>query len=200
VSNYVQIANLAASLIGTEARVTSPDDDRTLPRAVKAVWDIERRATIRDGEWNFACRREALPALAGLVSYPFGYAYQLPAEALRLLEVLNSSARESYAIEGRQIYANTGPPLYVRFLVDEPNESFWDEQFCDAFAARLAWTIGRRIAGSAYDMATGFSLYKDKLAAAKSADARESPPMQQEEVGWIIARTGNAFYDPLKMG
>jgi hypothetical protein len=199
-SNYVQIANLAASHIGTDARMVSPQDDRTYPRAVAAVWDEQRRATIRDGEWNFAAARAQLPALSEVVSYPFTVAYQMPAEALRLLEVLNDDARSSYKLEGRQILCDTLPPLYIRYAQDITDETLWDEQFCDAFAARLAWTLGHKIAGSAYDMTSGYALYKDKLNAAKSVDGRENPPLYQEESEWIVARLQAIPYNPLKWG
>ena len=62
--SYVQVANLAAASIGTETRLTDPSDNRTFARAVAAVWDMERRAALRDGGWNFAMRRRERNHLA----------------------------------------------------------------------------------------------------------------------------------------
>lgn len=193
-ASYVQIANLAAELIGTDARLTSPDDDRVLARNVKAVWDLQRRATIGDGSWNFATRRDALPALADAVPYPFSYAYQLPSDALRLLEVLNDTARDSYQLEGGKILCDTEAPLYVRCLVDIAEPGLWDDGFADAFAKRIAFTIGKRIAGSTYDATMGWRLYQDAINDSKAQDARENPPIQQEESSWIEARLGGRWY------
>lgn len=187
-ANYVQIANLTGAFIGTESHITDPNDDRTLARTIKSVWDIERRAVIRDGEWNFACARAELPALAGVVAYPYAYAFQLPPGCLRVLEVLNSSSRETYNLEGDTILASTTPPLYLRYLVDVENPSLWDDSFAEAFAARLAWAIGERIAGSAYNVGNGWDFYQQMLGKAKGTDARENPPMVQEESEWITAR------------
>ena len=88
--SIVEVANLAAVRMGTAGRIMSLDDDRTVARTLKAVWDIERRATIRDGSWNFAARRAALASVVdpAAVIYPWTYGFQIPAECLRLLEVL----------------------------------------------------------------------------------------------------------------
>src|SRR4051812_21577752 len=91
-ATITQVANLAAVRIGTEARVTALDDNSSLARTLAAVWDIERRAAIRDGAFNFAKRRWALAArvlAAGETIYPWSYAYPLPAACLRFLEALN---------------------------------------------------------------------------------------------------------------
>lgn len=187
-ANKTQIYNLAGSLIGTESHITDPDDDRPLARAITAVWELERRAAIRDGEWNFAVRRVGLPALVGAVAYPWGYAYQKPAGCLRILEILNGSARDAYQVEGETILADSGPPLYLRFLADVPNEGLWDEGFAETFAARLAWAVGEKIAGSAYNKGEGWTFYQTMLGRAKGTDARENPPVEQEESDWILAR------------
>jgi hypothetical protein len=199
-SNYVEIANLAATFIGTTARLVSPDDNTVLARRVKAVWDLQRRSTIRDGEWNFACARASLPSLAEVAPYPFTYVFALPAGTLRLLEVLDSEARDNYRLEGGAVIggvATSGPrilanlvPINVRYLVDVPDMTLWDEQFAEAFAARIAWAIGKPIAGSAYSTTEGWNLYQAKCSAAKSVDARENPPLDQEESGWVLARWG----------
>lgn len=192
-ASYVQIANLAGELIGTDARLTSPDDDRVLARNVKAVWDLQRRATIGDGAWNFATKRAGLPALADAVPYPYSYAYQLPADSLRLLEVLNDTARDNYQLEGGKILCDTAAPLYIRYLTDVTEPALWDDGFADAFAKRIAFMIGKRIAGSAYDTTTGWRIYQEALNGSKAQDARENPPIEQEESSWIEARLGGRY-------
>jgi len=195
-SSYVAVANLAATKIGSEARITSPDDDRLVARTIKAVWDIERRAAIRDGAWNFAMRRAELAAesLSGGVPYPWTYSFPLPAESVRLIEVLNLSSRADYQLEGNSILCDAAGPLYIRFMVDEPEPALWDELFVEAFACRIAITIGARIAGTNFNQIAAERAYADALSRAKRVDARENPPFEQEESDWIIARmTGGSF-------
>ncbi len=199
-ANYVQIANLAAVEIGTEARITDPNEDKVLARNVKAVWDLQRRAAIREGSWNFAARRAALPALAEEVGYPFTYVYQLPADCLRLIEVLDASARTDYQLEGGKILCNISGPLYIRYAVDVADQAAFDEAFADAFAKRIAWTIGHKIAGSTFDKGAAERRYWAAIMAAKRVDAMENPPIEQEESSWIEARWGGQISDPLRMG
>jgi hypothetical protein len=193
-SNFVEIANSAATWIGTQGGIVDPDDNRLLARTVRQVWDLQRRSTLRDGEWNFACGREGLPALAGTPPYGFSYWYQMPALSLRLLELVDDP-RADYRLEGGKILTDSGAPLQIRYIKDVVEPAQWDETFADAFAKRIAWHIGRRIAGSAYDMVTGERIYRAAIGAAKSVDGRENPPIEQEESSWVTARFGGSSVD-----
>lgn len=183
------IANMAAARIGEEMRITSLDDDRNVARTLKAAWDIERQASIRDGAWNFAVRRDDLAAVVdpALVVYPWKYGFELPASCMRLLEVLDA-ARDDYALEGRIILANTAGPLYIRYLVDVQEPALWDASFTHAFALRLAWRCGRRLAGSAFDQDQCWAEYRKALSDARRVDARENPGFEQEESDWVSSR------------
>lgn len=204
-TDYVTIANLAAGLIGEDDQLRSPDDDTHMGRTFKAAWNAVRQAATRDHTWNFAMARKGLVAEAlDDVPYPWGYSYPLPAECLRLVEVLNCGARE-YQLEGRSILTNSTGPVYIRFLRDIPETADWDATFVDAFAALMAFTTGNRIAGSAYDKDAGWKIYKAKLSEAKRVDARENPPVEFEPTSWELARFGgDGIYDgppyPIPLG
>jgi hypothetical protein len=189
-SNYVTIANLAAIKMGTQARISAPNDDTVLARKIAQIWDIERRATIREGAWNFAMRREGVAAAAGAVPYPWQSAFPLPATALRLIEVLNREVGSDFQLEGRAVLCDTAGPLYLRFLIDVPEPAEWDESFAEAFACRLAWKAGKSICGSTYSEDQGAADYAQAMGKAKSTDSLENPRIEQEEVGWVTARFG----------
>lgn len=192
-ASETDIANMAAVRIGTEARILSLDDDRMLARTLRIVWDAQRQATLRDGSWNFGSRRAQLSANAnpGTI-YPYEFAYPLPAESLRLIEVLGMS-RATYQIEGGSVLCDQAGPLAVRYVIDVPELGRWDAAAAEAFACRLAWKCGKRIAGSAYDDRAGEAEYRDALARAKTVDALENPPIQQEESSWIEARVAGGI-------
>jgi hypothetical protein len=192
-SDYVTIANMAAARIGTETRISAPDDDRRVARVLKAAWDIQRQAAIRDGAWNFASRRAELPSESDpdKVIYPWSYGFPLPAECLRLIEVMDVS-RDAYALEGDTVLCDSAGPLYIRYLVDVPESAEWDAGFAESFALRLAWRCGRTIAGSAFDQEQCGFEYRQSLAAAKRVDARENPPIVQEESDWVLSRYGRS--------
>lgn len=189
----VAIANLAAVRMGTASRITSLDDDRTVPRTLKAVWDAQRQAVIRDGSWNFATRGLTLAeeVLEDGVPYPWDHAFRLPAEALRLLEVQNFASRDQFEVQGKLILCDSAGPLYVRVLVDVTNMADWDATAADAFALRLAWRCGHKIAGSGFDRNACWQEYRDAISSAKRVDAKEMAPIPTEEPdSWDWARRG----------
>lgn len=192
-TSYVTIANLAASKLGEDDQLRSPDDDTHLGRSVKAVFDPVRRAALRDHSWNFAMqRRELAAANLSSVPYPWKSSFPLPSEALRLIEVLNLSARSEYQVEGRSILANIDGPVYIRCIVDVVEPTLWDDLFVEAFACRLAFQIGRRIVGSAFDAGTAWKVYRSAVGDAKRVDARENPQVPFEASSWETARYSGA--------
>lgn len=190
-----KVANLAAVRIGTQSRITSLDDNTTIARTLKAVWDIERQAVLRDGSYNFATASTDLGALGPSfgVPYPWDYAFQMPADALRLLEVQNLASRDDYQREGSVILCNSAGPLYIRYIKDVPEVASWDAAAVEAFALRLAWRCGRKIAGSAFDLDTCWAEYRQAIGRAKAVDALENPPIAVDDGSWIAARLGGGW-------
>lgn len=191
-SSYVAIANLAATTIGTANRLTTPSDNTTLGRSVAAVWDIERQAALRDGAWNFAMRRAELPALAVPPVHGYAAQFELPADCLRLIEIIGLR-RESWQVEGRAIQADSTGPLRIRYLADITEPAEFDPLFAKAFALRIACAIGNRIAGSDFKEELNWDKYRQALAEARRVDAIENPPIEAHESSWIESRwTGGA--------
>lgn len=191
-ADFVTIANLAASALGEDDQLSSPDDDTHLSRSVRAVWDVERRAALRDHSWNFAMRRQALPASAAADHnpYPYGYAYRLPADCVRLIEV-NGFDRRDYQLESGFVLANAAAPLRVRYLVDVVEPALWDDLFVKAFAMRVAWQIADRITGDTNRVQLAERKYRAALSEAKRVDARENPQIAFEPTAWELARGGS---------
>lgn len=190
-ADFVTVANLAASSLGEDDQLRSPDDDTHLSRSVRAVFDVERVAALRDHTWNFAMRRYALPRVANpdFDTTPYGYAYRLPAESVRLVEVMGARA-DSYQVEGPYILSGVAAPLRVRCIVDVAEPAAWDALFVKAFAMRVAWQIADRITGDPNRVASAERKYRAALLEAKRVDARENPPVAQAPTGWEEARMG----------
>ncbi|MDX3883605.1 MAG: hypothetical protein QHC65_04225 [Sphingomonas sp.] len=196
-ADYVAIANLAASKLGEDDQLRSPDDDTHLGRTVKAVWDQVRQDAIRDYNWNFAMRRKGLAAEAlPAVPYPWAFSFPLPAGCLRLVEVLSLPSRRSYQLEGGSILCNQAGPLFIRFLVDVTEPAQWDAGFAGAMAARLAYEIADRITGDLDRKDMAWRDYQAVLARAKRKDARENPPEPFEPTEWETARYDGDVFDP----
>lgn len=188
-ANFVTIANLAASALGEDDQLSADTDNTHLSRSVKAVWDVERRAALRDHSWNFAMRRQALPASATQDATPFGFAYRLPAESVRLIEVLGYR-RGDYQLEGPFILSDAAAPLRIRFIADVTEPAEWDDMFAKAFAMRVAWQIADRITGDTGRAQLAERKYRDALSEAKRVDARENPQVPSVPTGWEMARGG----------
>lgn len=186
-SSYVAIANLAATTIGTAARLTTPGDDTTLGRAVASVWEIERQAALRDGAWNFAMRRASLAALAEPPLHGFAARFELPSDCLRLIEIYQLR-RSSWQVEDRAIHADHTGPLKIRYLANVTEPASFDPLFIKAFALRIACAIGNRIAGSDFKEDLNWDKYRQALAEARRVDAMENPPIEQHESSWIESR------------
>lgn len=201
----IQVYKAAALGVGSETEITSPTDPRPLAKKIRAAWDLNRRAAIREGSWNFATRRASIAALT--TAPPFGYTwmFELPADFLRLIEVHGTDTRHlteaDYRIEGRAILCSRAAPLPIRYLADVAEPALWDDAFAAAFGQRIACEIGRSIAGSTFDRDGAWGKYQDLLKTAKRVDAMENPSLDQAESEWVIARHGGAwFHDPLRMG
>ncbi|TCP35913.1 hypothetical protein [Sphingomonas sp. BK235] len=190
-ADFVTIANLAAASIGEDDQLRSPDDDTHLARSVRAVWDLERRAALRDHQWNFAIRRAQLPALAD-APLDWRAAFHLPADCVRLIEVLGVS-RTRYQLEGRALLADAPGPLGVRYVADVRETALWDDLFVRAFAARLGYAIADRVTGDRARRADAWGAYQQALAEAKRVDALENPGVSWAPCGWELARTGGSY-------
>lgn len=186
-SSYVAIANLAAITIGTAARLTTPGDNTTLGRAVASVWDIERRAALRDGAWNFAMKRAGLSAVEPAPVNQFQNRYQLPADCIRLIEIYDLM-RDRWQVEGRAINADHDGELIIRYVYDVTEPAAFDPLFAKAFALRIASQIGNRIAGSTFKEELNWEKYRQALGEARRVDAMENPPIDQIETEWINSR------------
>lgn len=198
-SSIVEVYNLAATRMGSVTRVSSPDDDRHVARTIRGVFDMQRRASIREGAWNFATRRAELAAEydPDRVIFPWAYAYPLPADNLRFLGII-SKCEVAYSLEEDRVHCDLAGPLRVRYLIDRPEPATWDEGFAESFALRLAWRCGRTIAGSAFDQGQCEREYRASLSGAKRVDARENPGPEQAESGWVEARFSGGAGSPAR--
>lgn len=188
----IEVANMAAVCMGAPGRLTSLTDDRPVAKALASIWGMSRRMAIRDGVWNFATRRGSLAQLADVPAaemYPYAGAFKVPAEALRLLEILGVG-RDAYQLEGGRVLCSAAAPLYARWLIDVTEPADWDDAFAGAFSRCLAWQAGPKVYGGDFDVASAERAYRTALARAKGIDAKESPTIGQDESGWILARLG----------
>lgn len=192
-TDRVAISNRALANLGEVEAVIDPDDDTKPAREIRKVWDQARRATLREGKFNFSIERFELSAivfpLPAPVIKPWQSCFARPEGFLRLVEVVSPClSSDDYTLERRGIMANTAGPLLVRCVVDVPDSSEWDDAFVSAFAWRLAWEVADPITGDRGRKLDAWNAYQDELASAKGVDAQENPPAPFEDSSWLTAR------------
>jgi hypothetical protein len=198
-SDYVTIANLSLSKIGEDDQIVDPDQDSHAARSVAAVWNAVRRAVLREGKWNFAITRAELTAqnLAMIPTppspYPYANRFPVPADFIRLVEVLGPSTTvENYRYERKAVLADTEGPVYIRYVADVEETGEWDDLFVAAFSARLAFQIADRITGDRGRKADCWAEYRVAIKKASGVDAKEDPNEQAQDSSWVTARFGAA--------
>ncbi len=188
-ASEVGICNSALTKIGA-ARIVALDDGSKNANACAELYPKLRDDLLRRHAWNFAHVRRKLARLAAAPAFGFAYAYQLPTDWLRTVEVYTDDAAAglaNYRIEGRTILASA-EALYLVYIgvVTDPNDMPSD--FRETLAAMLACDLAVPIAQSSSLRQQMADAFRDALARAKSVDAVEDGPESMPEGAWAGVR------------
>ena len=175
------IINTALILLGAE-EITGPDDNSAQAQIMRSLYPISRDSTLEAHEWSFAIRTFT-PALS--VDAPGGhwaYAYPLPSDIIRLLEVDHGSTQSSrseitrnqipHEVQGRNILTNH-PIGFCTGIRRVEDEGIYSNLFCEAFAAKLAMKACVAITESNTRLQSCAALYEGFLKQAKSRDGQQ---------------------------
>jgi hypothetical protein len=151
-----------------------------------------RRATLRSHAWNWA-ERFATLSLLTLTATDYDYVYALPADCLRVIQVVNpvryvQASTPSLAMYpapqlGYELrtYAGTGKVLVtgqadaeLRYVADITDPNQFDEQFIDALSHRMAAEMAVPLAGKPSMQKAELQLFILSLNEGKQIDASES--------------------------
>jgi hypothetical protein len=163
VADYVTVANLALSKLGEDDQLRDPDQDSHAARSVLAVWAPVRRAVLRKGNFNFSMTRAELAAQAptslGYQSpYPFANRFPVPADFVRLVEILDPAEIRENTISSARRCSPT-PPGRCSFATSPTSRRSAIGTICSSRRSRRAWptrspigspatAAARRIAGT----------------------------------------------------
>lgn len=153
---------------------------------------LTRYATVRDAvlrmhPWNSAMRRFSLPAVGDKPAFGARYAYNLPADpfCLRVYKLLDKRAR--WTVEGRRILTDAAPPLRG-WYIGRISEADMDALLVEAIGAKLANAIAGRIRASTAAVQEARSAFNETMREARSVDAMEGSPEEQDESSILEAR------------
>ena len=187
----VGIANAALRKLG-QSPITSFSENSKAARLAN-----ERYAELRDEllsrhPWNFALKRASLAADAVDPTWGFDFAYTLPSDWLKLIEIDNP-ARYPYHIEGRKVITDITAPLKILYIFQVTNVIEMDVMFRQALAAELAADVAEAITGSSEKVDRLRAISAGKIRASRVPDGQEHSPERVEASEWLDAREEQGF-------
>ena len=164
----VKIINIALSRIG-DAPIISLDESKPQARKAVAFFNNTRRSMLRKHPWNFAIHEVELARLPSAPTYEFQYAFELPADFLRLVKIHDTTRHK---VQGRNVLSDNKvcKLVYVR---DVEDPSLWDVSFQDAFAYQMAADMTFGSAGHASLFEMNNIMARNAIREARHIDATE---------------------------
>ena len=189
-ASEVSIANVAFVRLGV-ATISALTDDAPQARIANRTFDHFRDDMLREHTWNWATKRTSLSASAAAPEWKFTYAYVLPADYMRLVEVNNPSGYE-YRIEltddGPVIVTDLSAPLEIAYVAKITNVAYWDAKFVAAVSARLAMEWSEQLTAVSTLHETLQKEYLKALSDAKAVESQEDSVREIDVSPWISAR------------
>ncbi|SMF64682.1 hypothetical protein SAMN06265365_12330 [Tistlia consotensis] len=196
-SSVVQICNLALGDVGAKAQIQSIDEASREAQLCKLYYDPARREVLRDHDWGFASKSEALALVGGQpVPRPWRYAYGYPSDCLAFREILREAAAEppepfeiavNRGLDGKVILADRALAV-GRYSANVANATLFDAGFVGALAARLAVDLAQSLIGDLRKRDTLLQLYAQRRDAARRADLAENGSRAGAEPEALAAR------------
>lgn len=192
------IANVALGHLGV-ARIAELTDKSPQAEHVRRMWNTTRDNLIRAYPWNFAIKRIQLTAAAPGPAFGWIYAYPLPGDCLRVLEVNGCPpgvGSVPFQLEGQEILTDL-TTCKLRYLRIVEQVSAWSADFCELFGFELAKSIA-----PSFTLQTSSIQMLDALAAPARARAQETNAAEtrarviqysERPSAWEGARLGARF-------
>lgn len=144
------IANLALARLGNTT-ISHITEDSEMARACLVLYDQTRREVLRSHRWNFATKRAALSELAEEPAFGWEHQFELPSDALRILEVGESehgdTLSERFVIEGQALLTDQDSVNLV-YVYDCENPDLFDPLFVECLAVKMAVKLSTTLAGA----------------------------------------------------
>jgi hypothetical protein len=175
VATELEIYNLVCAHLG-EPLLTALPSTKKIATLLDAVYPTVRDDLLRDHQWNFAIKREALVASA-TPAYGFDYSFLIPPQCLRVIDT--DPDKVAYSIEGVEILTDESS-LSLRYVERITDESLFDIKFTKAFAALLAARICYNLTGSHQREVDLTSLAQSYVPPAKAVGGLEEPTENTE--------------------
>ena len=193
------IVNFALTKLGQETVSDYTADNNARARVMNSLYDIQRKALLRQYRWAFSKKRASLASLTTTPEFGYAYEYQLPTDCLQLILVngdqpdpnwtrYNENPIPEYVVEGRKILSGDEGPIEIIYVSDAEEAGDFDAAFVEAFATKLAREGCMKITQSRTQKQALDEDYATSIQLAIRANAIERPSEMQADTTWVLDR------------
>ena len=202
-TSNTEICNLALKALGLDPISSLANDTSQAGIVLRNTWEATRDAVLRSANWRCLLSRSAsLAREAAAPSFGYSYAYALPPDCVRVIE-MSADSKYQYDFLGRRVlWPEAGWAVEGRLLLTDETEAFILYVAYDKATDPVALFDGHMVAAIAAQLAADIApglktlvrvpqlvlIAKDKLAEAKVFSAIEARPVQVECTTFLDVR------------
>lgn len=142
-ASKTDIANQALGRVGAKLIFDLGELDNKNARIVSNVFEATVRELARMHKWNCLKRRSSLAQVLPAPAFGWTYAYELPADCLRMVSLNGHDAWQDvdeFEIEGRRLLTDE-PTAEITYIAYEEDANQYDSLFTDCLVVLLASKI-----------------------------------------------------------
>ena len=197
-ASQIDIVNMALVKLGQNT-ITSLTENSVAAQSMSAMYDLERKALLRQYRWSFSISRAQLAALTDTPAFQYSYQYQLPTDCLQVIRLFEGEPdpnwpdfdqfpERAYKVEGRKILTDYEAPVYLVYVSDVDESGNFDSAFVAALADRLAYVTCNRITQSTTLKKSIKDDFRTSISFAIRSNAIELPSERQADTSWSLCR------------
>lgn len=195
-ASSIDICNLALSLIGKGSIASFNDASlRKEARECRIHYEPARDATLRDHEWGFASRQDALVEVSDTSVTGWDYVYIYPSTCLCARRIYGLASSDpipfseglSSDLNTKYILTNEGS-AELSYTARVTNTEVFDSLFVTMLAYRLAAELAGPLRGDPNLAKWARQVYEIERMRAQSADANESREAPSTRSSFLSAR------------
>lgn len=187
-TSAVSICSNALIDVGSKT-IASFDESSDRATVVANRWESVRDAVLRSHPWNCAVKRVILAPEVGTPAFDYSYAFALPGDWLRTLQVGEYGEELDYRTESGQILADV-TALRLRYIWKNTEPASWDSMLVEAMTKAMASAIAYPITQSTSLAQLKEQEFRDFMKQTRAVDGQDDPPEQLGDTRLFNARFG----------
>lgn len=185
-ASSISICSNALVLLGADT-ISSFSDGTDRANALANLYPFSREEVLRAHPWNCATRRAILPPMSTPPLFDFQYAFQLPGDWLRTIQVGKLDCPIEYTIEGKQILCDVSALPFVYVWRNE-TESSWDASLVSVMTYYMKAAMAYWVTQSSTQAQTAAQEFLTVLKQAKSINGQDEGPQTLGDFPLLQAR------------